>query len=80
MPTKKKGPSIARAARKYRQAHTKPNVEHNGSHYWSDGANPYSVGTTESRLKYKPKPRAGTFGGSENAKPSTKRVRRNKGI
>lgn len=80
MPDKKKGPSLARAARKYKQAHTKPKSESVGSHYFSDGANPYAIGTTQRKLKYKPKPRAGTYGGSDGMKPATKRVRRNKGI
>lgn len=78
MPDKRKSVSMARAARQYKKAHTKPKVDHNGSHYWSDGANPYSIGTSESKLKYKPKARAGVFGGSKDGKGATKRVRKNK--
>jgi hypothetical protein len=80
MPDKKKGPSLAKAARTYRRSRTKPKVEHNGSHYFNEGASPYSIGTTESKSTYKPKARAGTYGGSDGAKPVTKRVRRNKGL
>jgi hypothetical protein len=80
MPDKKKGPSLARAARNYKKAYTKPKSESVGSHYFNDGASPYAIGTTERKMKYKPKPRAGTYGGSVDGKPATKRVRRNKGL
>lgn len=80
MPTeRRKKVSLKKAAKTYRKTHTKAKTEHEGSHYFDENANPYSIGTSERKLKYKPKARSGTYGGSSPAGvPVTKRIRRNK--
>jgi hypothetical protein len=78
MPTKKKGPSLAKVARTYKKAYTKPKTTNEGARFFNDGAKPYAIGDTERKLKYKPAPRAGTFGTDSMGAPGTKRVKKNK--
>lgn len=73
---KKKSVSMKKAARTYMKTRTKAKTEHMGSHFFDENAKPYSIGTSERRLKYKPKARAATFGGVDKGEGVTKRVRR----
>lgn len=76
---KRKGVPMKKAARTYRKAHTKAKTEHMGAHFFDENAKPYSIGSSDRKLKYKPKARAATLGGEERGKGVTKRVRRYKG-
>lgn len=78
MPGRRKTVTMAKVARRYKRTHTKPVTENNGARYFNEGAKPYAIGSSESKSTYKPRPRAGVFGGSDGSTPTTKRVRRNK--
>lgn len=71
MKPKPKGPSLKQVAKSYKKAHSKPNINHEGSHYWTGTGAVESKGTTDSKLKYKPKARTITLGGTRGGKGST---------
>lgn len=71
MKPKPKGPSLKQVAKAYKKAHSKPKSNHEGSHYWTGMGTVESKGTTDSKLKYKPKATSMTYGGTRSGKGTT---------
>lgn len=66
-----KNPSLKKVARTYRKAHTKPKVDWSGARIHTDGGGVRGQATVTSKLTYKPKAKAATYGGTVGGKGAT---------
>lgn len=66
-----KNPSLKKVAKTYRKTHSKPKVEWSGARIHTGDAGVRGVATVESKLTYKPKAKAATFGGTRGGKGAT---------
>jgi hypothetical protein len=72
MAKKVKGPSLEKVARTYKKAHKTSSVEWSGARIHDGMGGNRGQGVTTSKLTYKPKAKAATFGGTAGGKGVTK--------